>query len=75
MEPAPVPSQACFHNDNQHNSGSDTKKVGVWLEEPTFARGQFYVAASRVGDPQGFHFAVNKSVSRKTGNVVYEEIL
>ena len=73
MEPAPVPSQACFCNDNQPKSGSDTKKVGVWLEEPTFIHGQLYVAASRVGDPQDLHLAAIKRDSRLTRNVVYEE--
>ena len=75
MEPAPDPSQACFCNDNQGNSGSDTKKMGVWLEEPTSIHGQLYVAASLIADPQHLHFAVTNSVSRKTRNVVYEGIL
>ena len=31
LEPAPVPSLACFCNDNRQNSGSDTKNVeSVW---------------------------------------------
>ena len=75
MEPAPAVSQACFCNDNQQRTGPDTKKVGVRLEQPTFTHEQLYVAASRVGDPQNHHFAVNKSVSRKTRNVTYKEIL
>ena len=74
MEPVHVPSQACFCNDNQQKSGSVTKMVGLWIEEPTFTHGQLYVDASEVGDPQQHHFVVNKSV-RKTKNVVYEEIL
>ena len=72
MELAPVPSQACFCNDYQQKSGSDTKKEGVWQEEPTFTHGQLYVAASRVGDAKHPHLAVNNSVSRKTRNVVYK---
>ena len=71
MESAPVPSQACYCNDNQQKLGSDTKKVGVWLEEPTFTHGQFYVAASRVADPQHLHFVVINSVTRSTRNLVY----
>ena len=75
MEPAPVPIQACFRNDNQKNSGSGIKKVGVWLDEPMFTHGQLYVAASRVGDPEHLHFGVSKSVSRNTRNVVCKQIL
>ena len=73
MEPAPVSNQACFCNDNQQNSGSDARKVVVWLEESTITHGQLYVAASWIADPQRLLFAVNNSVSRKTMNVVYEE--
>ena len=51
------------------------KKVGVWLEQPTFTHGQLYVAVSRLGDPHHLHFAVSKSVSIKTMNVAYKEIL
>ena len=58
-----VPSLDCFCNDNQQKSGSDTKKVGVWLEEPTLIHGQLYVAAPRVADPQHLHFAVDNGVS------------
>ena len=75
MEPAPVPSQAYFCNDNQHNSGPDTHKIGVWQEEPTFTHGQLNVAVSREGEPQHLHIAVNKRDSRKTMNVGYKEIL
>ena len=64
MEPAPVPSR-----------GQTLKKVGVWLEEPTFTHGQLYVAMSRVSGPQHLHFAVSNSVRGKTRNVVYEEFL
>ena len=54
--------------------GQTHKNIGVWLEQPTFKHGQLYVATSRVEDRQNFNFAVNKSVSRKTRNVVYREI-
>ena len=75
MEPVPVPSHACFSNDNQQNPDRIIKVVGVRLEEPTFTQGQLYVAASRVGDHQHIQLAVNKSVSRKTRNVIHREIL
>ena len=74
MEPAPVPSQACFYNDNERKSGSDTKIVG-FVGEAYIHYGQLYVAMSRVADPQHLHFAVNNSVCRKIRNVVYKEIL
>ena len=75
MNLAPVPSQACFCNDNQQISGPDTKKVRVWQEQLMFTHGQLHVMESRVGDPQHLHFAVNKSVSRKTGNIAFEEVI
>ena len=50
-------------------------EVRDWLAEPTFTHGLLYVAASRIGDPQHLHLAANDSVSRKTRNVVYKEIL
>ena len=75
MEPAPFPSQAYFYNDNQQRSGPDTKKVGVWLEQPTFTHGQLFVAASWVASRQHIQFTVNKSVSINFSNVAYEEIL
>ena len=74
MDPAPVHSHAHYCNDNQQMSRSDTNKVGVWLQEPTFTYGLLYVAASMEGDHQHLHFALNKSDRRKTRNVVYEEI-
>ena len=50
-----------------------TKKVKLWLEQPTFTHGQLY--ASRVGETQHLNFAAKKIVSRKTRNVAYKEIL
>ena len=75
MEMAPVPSQACFRNDNQQKSGSDTKNVGVCLEQPTLTHGLLDGAASMVVGPQHLYFTVNKSVKRKTRNVSYKEII
>ena len=75
MEPEPVSRQACFCNDNQQKSGSDTEKEVVWLDKPTFTHGQLNVMASSVGDPQHLQLAANKNDSRKTRNIVYKEIL
>ena len=51
------------------------KKVGFEIEEPAFNRGQLYVAATNVGEPQDHYFAARKSVRRKTRNVVHKEII
>ena len=55
--------------------GQTLTKVGVWIEESTFIHGQLYVATSRLANPQHLNFAVNNDVSRKTRNVVYEEMI
>ena len=71
----PILSLTCFCNDNQQNSGSDAKESGNLARGAYIHYGQLCVAASRVADPQHFHFTVNDGVSRKTWNVVYKEIL
>ena len=51
------------------------KKVAVRLDELSFTHGRLYVTTSRVRDPQHLHLAADKSVSRKTRNAVYKQIL
>ena len=54
------------------------KAVGVWLSQPVFSHGQFYVACSRIGAPERLRLAVNPEDERRvcyTRNIVYVEVL
>ena len=58
--------------------GQTLSKVAVWLQEPCFGHGQFYVAASRVGNPDNIKFFLPKEKNQSnftTHNVVYQELL
>ena len=59
--------------------GQTLKKVAVRLEEPVFTHGQFYVAASRVSDPEQFRFYVRSESDRNghllANNFVFQEVL
>ena len=55
--------------------GQTQKSIGSPARGAYINSWQLYVAASSVGDLQHLHFAVGMNVSRKTNNVVYEEIL
>ena len=55
--------------------GLTLKKVGTWLAEHSFTHRKLYVEASWEIDPQHLHIAVDNSVSRKTRNVIYKEVL
>ena len=61
------------------SQGQTFKRAGVWLESPVFSHGQLYVAASRVGHPDGIKFAIapaaNIPARFATKNVVYHEVL
>ena len=66
-----MPVRSAFAMTSNKSQGQTLEKVGVWLEETTFTLGH----PSRAVEPQNFHIAVIKGVSRKTRNVVYIEIL
>ena len=53
------------------------KMVGVWLPDPVFGHGQFYVGSGRVGAPERLRFAVKCDTGSPTctRNVVYREVL
>ena len=57
------------------SQGQTLAHAGVWLEEPVFAHGQLYVAASRVGDPEHIRLSVKPfSDVFMTKNIVYTEL-
>ncbi len=59
--------------------GQTLDRLAVWLEDPVFAHGQLYVAASRISDPQNVRFYVNATDQTEnnfvTTNCVYREVL
>ena len=72
------PVRLAFAMTTHKSQGQTLGNVGVWLGEPMFTHGQLYVAASRVGHPDGIVFAVAPTIAgveRSTRNVVYPEIL
>jgi hypothetical protein len=60
--------------------GQTLAYVGVYLRLPCFTHGQLYVAASRVGHPNGVRFAGPGVTHRTlhefcTRNIVFREVL
>ena len=53
------------------------KMVGVWLPDPVFSHGQFYVGCGRVGAPEQLRLAVkgDPGSPKYTRNVVFREVL
>ena len=53
------------------------KMVGVWLPDPVFGYGQFYVGCGRVGAPERLRLAVKGDPGnpKYTRNVVLREVL
>ena len=51
--------------------------VGLWLPDPVFGHGQFYVGCGRVGAPERLRLAVKADArtSKSTRNVVFREVL
>ncbi len=59
-------------------SGQTLKHLGLWLRTQCFTHGQFYVACSRVGQPESLKFALKMNSAGKNEdakNVVFREIL
>ena len=50
------PVRVAFAMTIHKSQGQTLKKVVVWLQEPCFGHSQFYVAASRVGNPDNIKF-------------------
>ena len=71
------PIRLAFSFTIHKSQGQTLSKVAVWLQEPCFGHGQFYVAASRVGNPnEKFFLPKEKNQSSfTTHNVVYQELL
>jgi len=65
--------------------GQTLRRVGVFLPDPVFSHGQYYVAKSRVGNPEDITFCIFPSTAARvhaathggqyTRNVVQKEIL
>ena len=52
-----------LYNNNRQKSGSYTRKMGVWLEKPTFT----HVSSSRGGDLQHLHLVVKIALAERPG--------
>ena len=72
------PVRVAFATTINKAQGDSLKRIGVWLKQPVFGHGQFYVAPSRVGAQDRCTFAINPISGEpynKTRNVVYKEVL
>ena len=72
------PIKAAFSITINKAQGQTLKAVGVWLPQPVFSHGQFYVACSRVGASERLRLAVKPDNDNQvcyTRNIVYVEVL
>ena len=72
------PVRVAFATTINKSQGETLKRIGVWLAQPVFGHGQFYVAPSRVGRPDRCTFAIKAKTGQphnKTRNVVFQEVL
>jgi ATP-dependent DNA helicase PIF1 len=71
------PVRTSFAMTINKSQGQSLSRVGVWLEEPVFALGQFYIACSRVGNPDNIKYAIKPYgdfPANATRNVVYHKV-
>ena len=72
------PVRIAFAVTINKSQGQTLKEVGIWLRQPAFNHGQFYVAVSRTGHPALLKIALKDQMGRPprhTDNVVYHEVL
>eukprot|EP00918_Siedleckia_nematoides_P062640 GHVU01136559.1.p1 GENE.GHVU01136559.1~~GHVU01136559.1.p1 ORF type:complete len:334 (+),score=6.81 GHVU01136559.1:674-1675(+) len=55
--------------------GQTVEHAGIYLEEPVFAHGHLYTAATRSRCPLNVNFFVPDPKSRETTNIIYREVL
>ncbi len=67
------PVRPCFAMTINKSQGQTFQSLGVYLPQPVFAHGQYYVALSRVGSFTQITIMVANG--NQTGNVVYQEVI
>jgi ATP-dependent DNA helicase PIF1 len=68
------PLRLAFSVTINKSQGQTFDKVGLYLRMPVFDHGQFYVACSRVRNPNDLIF-FNQGQLSNTKNIVYTELL
>ena len=66
------PVKVCFAMTINKSQGQTLKVAGLYLEEPCFSHGQFYVGCSRVGSSKNLFILAPKGITK---NVVYPAAL
>lgn len=72
-----MPLQICYSMTINKSQGQSLDRVGLYLPNPVFTHGQFYVAVSRVTSPNGLKVFIDSKSGESTNvtkNVVYKEI-
>ena len=68
------PLRVCFAITINKSQGQTFDQVGIDLRTPVFSHGQFYVAISRVTDPNGLFILLSEG-NTTTDNIIYPEVL